>query len=58
MTLATNFIDPPGRFAPLAEWESFLAEMRATRPQTEAIKQAIAEAEQMVTEKQGNRTEQ
>ena len=58
MTLATNFIDPPGRFAPLAEWESFLAEMRATRPQTEAVKQAIAEAEAKVAEKRASRTEQ
>lgn len=57
MTLATNFIDPPTPYAPLAEWVAFLAEMRATRPQTEAVKQAIAEAEAMVAEKRASRTE-
>ena len=58
MTIATNFIDPPGPFAPLTEWETFLAEMRATRPRTEAVKQAIAEAERMVSEKRGSRNAQ
>lgn len=58
MTIATNFIDPPGRYAPLAEWETFLEEMRATRPQTEAVKQAIAEAERMVSEKRDSRNAQ
>lgn len=38
-------IDPPSPFAPTYEWEEFLAEVKAIRPQNEDTRRAVEQAE-------------
>jgi len=47
-----RMIDPPSPFASLEDWVKFLAEMQAIEPKDDDIREAIAEAEQMIAEKQ------
>lgn len=44
-------IDPPSPFAPIDEWRKYLADLRRIRQKTEQIKEAIAEAESHIAER-------
>jgi hypothetical protein len=44
-------IDPPTPFAPLADWQEYLAELRRIKPKTDQVRAAIDEAEAVIAEK-------
>lgn len=46
------FIDPPSPFAPLTEWQAFLAEMKAIDEPNDDVRAAIANAERVIAEMQ------
>lgn len=45
-------IDPPTPFAPLSEWQDYLAELRAIKEKTDQVRAAINEAEAIIAEKE------
>lgn len=43
-----GFIDPPGPFAPIEEWRSFLEEMRKLPQESPQVSESVREAEAMI----------
>ena len=43
-----TIIDPPSPFAPLAEWESYLADIETIKPRTFEVRALIAEAKREI----------